>query len=196
MSLCVENMKLKLRAAILVCAALSFCAIFLSLHELPTLHDNNSRYLSSKDAKKSFGEPFDMPHIFTYRKRLNKSNYSSDDISPEMGKRPVEIQSVLNETNEDIKDQSDSVAQEIQNNDNDIHKARTKPSVHENIVTSFNVTNEYVDKMLNTLQTSNGLKFNFEKTKLVSYRDFLNLQSKRTRRKGPGLPIYINYSGG
>ncbi|KAL4240460.1 sequence similarity 20 [Mactra antiquata] len=196
MSVCVENMKLKLRAAIVICAALSFCAIFLSLHQLPTLRDSNIQFLQSKDAKRSFEEPVEMPHIFTFRKRLNKSNFTSDDVSPEMGKRPVEIQSVLNDTNEDIKDRSDSMNQESVNNDSNISKSRTKPSKQETLVTGFNLTNEYVDSMLNKLQTSNGLKFNFEKTKLVSYRDFLNLQSKRTRRKGPGLPIYVNYNGG
>lgn len=194
MSLCVDNMKLKIRGAILVCGALSFCAIFLTLHQLPTLHDKKSGYPDAHYGQRSFEEPVEMPHIFTFRKRLNKSNYTSDNISPEMGKRPMEIKNVGNETNEDAKDLSDSINQENPNFEQSNQRTIKQPNME--FKNNSNVTNDYVDKLLDTLQTSNGLKFNFEKTKFVTYSNFLKLQSKRTRRRGMGLPIYVNYNGG
>lgn len=189
-----STMKLKIRAAILVCGTLSFCAIVLTLFQLPTLHDNNSRYIDAHNGRRSFEEPDEMPHIFTFRKRLNKSNYTSENISPEMGKRPVEVKGVVNDTNEHSKDQSDSINHENPNVDTSNQRPVKQSS--RDTLDSFNVTNEYVDTMLYDLQTSNGLKFNFEKTKFVPYKNFLKLQSKRTRRKGMGLPIYMNYNGG
>lgn len=194
MSLCVDNMKLKIRGAILVCGALSFCAIFLTLHQLPALHEKKSGYPDAHYVHRDFQESVEMPHIFTYRKRLNKSNYTSDNISPEMGKRPMEIKNVVNETNEDIKDQSDSINQENPNFDPANQRGINQPK--RGITNNSNMTNDYVDKLLDTLQTANGLKFNFEKTKLVTYQNFLKLQTKKTRRKGMGLPIYVNYNGG
>jgi hypothetical protein len=194
MSVCVDNMKLKIRAAILICGALSFCAIFLTLNQLPTLHDRTQRYPDIEHGRRNFDETENMAHIFTFRKRLNKSNYTSENISPEMGKRPLEIKTLINETNEDIKDQSDSINQENPNFEQPNQRLTKQPDLE--TAENLNITNEYVDKMLYTLQTSNGLKFNFEKTKYVPYKNFLKLQSKRTRRKGMGLPIYINYNGG
>lgn len=194
MSVCVDNMKLKIRAAILICGALSFCAIFLTLHQLPTLHDNTQRYPGADHGRRSFEETENMAHIFTFRKRLNKSNYTSENISPEMGKLPLEIKTLVNETTEDVKDQSDSINQENPNFDQRNQRLMKQPE--SDTAENSNITNEYVDKMLYTLQTSNGLKFNFEKTKYVPYKNFLKLQSKRSRRKGMGLPIYVNYNGG
>ena len=193
-------MKLRLRAALVVCGALSFCAICLTFNRLPTLHEASFSVLtaSGQNAKPNFQEPAEFPHIITFRKRLNKSNYSSDNISPEMGKRALEVQVKYNETNEENKYQSDSINQENPNETNDENqraKAVTSGPGSSD-VSVFNVSNEYVDKLLSMLQTSNGLKFNFEKTSKVPYSNFLKLQSSRIRRKGMGLPIYENYNGG
>ena len=133
-------------------------------------------------------------HYVICRKRLNKSNYTSENISPELAKGQTEIKGVPNETVEDVKDQSGSVNQEnpaFRNPDNKLYQ-----SPKSDWTLTFNKTDEYVDKLLYVLQSSNGLKFNFEKTSKISYYDFLKFQSKRTRRKGPGLPIYRNYNGG
>ena len=115
-----------------------------------------------------------------------------------MGKRALEVQVKYNETNEENKYQSDSINQENPNETNDENqraKAVTSGPGSSD-VSVFNVSNEYVDKLLSMLQTSNGLKFNFEKTSKVPYSNFLKLQSSRIRRKGMGLPIYENYNGG
>lgn len=193
-------MKLRVRAALAVCGALSFCAICLTFNQLPTLHDASFSVftVSGQNAKRNFEEPADLPHIFTFRKRLNKSNYSSDNISPEMGgKRPLAVQIKYNESLDENKYQSDSINQENPNETNDETNQRTNTVTAGSAdVNVFNVSNEYVDKLLNMLQTSNGLKFNFEKTRNVPYSNFLKLQSNRIRRKGRGLPIYENYNGG
>lgn len=192
-----RTMKLRLRAALVVCGALSFCAICLTFNRLPTLHDASFSVFtaSSQNAKRNFEEPAEFPHIFTYRKRLNKSNYSSDNISPEMGKQPMEVKVKYNDTNEDNKYQSDSINQENPNDTNDENQ-KAKSVSGANDANVFNVSNAYVDKLLNMLQTSNGLKFNFEKTRKVPYANFLKLQTQKIRRKGMGLPIYENYNGG
>lgn len=193
-----KTMKLKVRVAILACTVVSFCAIFVAVNQLPTLHDGKLAIFNSNTYKRTFEEPVDLPHIFTFRKRLNKSNYSSDDISPEMGKRAMENKASANETSEDIKDPSDSNNQENRENPNyePSNKSKTNMKKNDDLSSPFNETDEFVDKLLNFLQSSNGLKFNFEKTKLVPYVNFIKLQSKRIRRKGHGLPIYINYHGG
>lgn len=113
-----------------------------------------------------------------------------------MGKRPLEVKTKYNETLEDNKYQSDSINQENPNDTNDNHHRSNAVSDDVTYDNVFNVSNSYVDKLLNMLQTSNGLKFNFEKTRNVPYRNFIKLQSKRIRRKGMGLPIYENYQGG
>jgi len=111
-----------------------------------------------------------------------------------MAKRALEIKTAQNDTREDMKYQSDGF--------NDILNETAHETQRTNKLTafvtnsSFNISSRYVDKMLNALQTANGLKFNFEKTRKVPYKNFLKLQSKRLRRRGMGLPIYENYNGG
>ncbi|KAH3872891.1 hypothetical protein DPMN_036114 [Dreissena polymorpha] len=192
-----NTMKLRLRTALFVCGSLSFCAICLTLSRLPTLHDRKSSFLPNSDTRQIgvYDDNGEFPHIFTFRKRLNKSNYSSDNISPEMAKRALEIKSLANDTNEDMKYQSDSVNQEVVHETHQVHKMLNSQESHEKNL-EFNFSSSTVDLMLNKLQTSNGLKFNFEKTRLVSYTNFLKLQTHRFRRKGMGLPIYENYNGG
>ncbi|WAQ96577.1 FA20C-like protein [Mya arenaria] len=189
------TMKLRLRGVLVVCGALSFCAICLTFSRLPIAHERRRPFLpNGHDVKRTFSvDSGEFAHIFTFRKRLNKSNYSSDNISPEMAKRAMEVKA--NDTNEDLKYQSDSF-----NNDNlnDTNLRNQRPNLVGSYVknSQLNLTSELVDRMLNKLQTSNGLKFNFEKTRNVPYRNFLKLQSKRIRRRGMGLPIYENYNGG
>jgi len=190
------SMKLRLRTALVVCGALSFCAICLTISRLPTVHEHRRVFLPRNDVPRTFSDDTsgEFPHIFTYRKRLNKSNYTSDNISPEMAKRALEIKTAQNDTREDMKYQSDGF--------NDILNETAHETQRTNKLTafvtnsSFNISSRYVDKMLNALQTANGLKFNFEKTRKVPYKNFLKLQSKRLRRRGMGLPIYENYNGG
>ena len=189
-----ETMKLRLRGVLVFCGALSFCAICLTLSRLPTVHERRRTFLpSGNDVRHTFShDPGEFAHIFTFRKRLNKSNYSSDDISPEMAKRAMEVK--VNDTNEDLK-YSGSINNE---NPKDTNQRNQRSSPFGSSVrnSELNLTSGRVDRMLNELQTANGLKFNFEKTRNVPYRNFLKLQSKRIRRRGMGLPIYENYNGG
>ena len=191
----IQNMKLKVRAAILSCGILSFCAIFIAINELPTLHDKKITLLSQYKAGRNFEDLEDQPHIFTFRKRLNKSNYSSDNISPELGKRSVDFNTVTNETVEDdVKQKEDSVQEEEINGD------KVLPSndkiVDDRKSDEFNVSDPYVDKLIYLLQTADGVKFGFEKAREIPYYRILRQIGKRTRKKGIGLPIYRNYYGG
>ena len=192
-----KTMKLKVRVAILACSALSFCAIFLALNQFPTLYDGKLRSYQPR-LEQNIDEFVDQPHFIAFRKRLNKSNYTSENISPEMGKRTAEVKTVLNDTLEySNKDISDSA-----HINPDIHEYHTNKGGNKSynngydLEYPFNETDKYVDKMLYLLQSSNGLKFNFEKTRFVPYKNFIKLQTKRLRRKGMGLPIYRNYRGG
>ena len=188
-------MKLKVRAAILSCAFLSFCAIFIAIHELPTLPDRKVTLLSQYKAGRSFEELEDHPHIFTFRKRLNKSNYTSENISPDIDKPPAVVSTVTNETVEYIKEKDESIQ-------GDNHFAEEKAlhnkesAIEGKANESFNSSDPAVDKLIYLLQTANGLKFGFEKTKDIPYYRILRQIAKRTRRKGIGLPIYRNYYGG
>ena len=189
-------MKLKVRVAILSCGVLSFCAIFIAIHELPTLHDGKINLLSQYNAGRNFEELEDQPHIFTFRKRLNKSNYTSENISPEQGKRPPEINTVTNETVEDVKEKDESIQRDDTKFAEDTVLDNKENVIDDKASDSFNVTDPYVDKLIFLLQTANGLKFGFEKTKDIPYYRILRQIAKRTRRKGIGLPIYRNYYGG
>ena len=190
-----QNMKLKVRAAILSCGILSFCAIFIAINELPTLHDKKIHLLSQYKAGRSFEELEDQPHIFTFRKRLNKSNYTSDNISPELGKRPLDFNTATNETvEEDVKNKEGSVQEEEINSDKVL--SSNDNIVDDKISDDFNVSDPYVDKLIYLLQTANGVKFGFEKAKEIPYYRILRQIGKRTRKKGIGLPIYRNYYGG
>lgn len=190
-------MKLKVRVAILSCGVLSFCAIFIAINELPTLHDRKISVLAQYKAGRNFEELEDEPHIFTFRKRLNKSNYTSENISPELGKRPVEINTVTNETVEDDNKEKDL---SIQGEDTQLAGDKVVSSkditAKERNGDNFNVSDPYVDKLILRLQTTNGVKFGFDKTKEIPYYRILRQIAKRTRRKGTGLPIYRNYYGG
>ena len=192
-----QNMKLKVRAAILSCGILSFCAIFIAINELPTLHDKKITLLSHYKAGRNFGDLEDQPHIFTFRKRLNKSNYTSENISPELGKRPLDFNTVTNETvDEDVKNKDDSVQEEEINIKSDKVLSTNDKIADGTISDDFNVSDPYVDKLIYLLQTADGVKFGFEKTKEIPYYRILRQIAKRTRRKGIGLPIYRNYYGG
>lgn len=190
-------MKLKVRVAVLSCGILSFCAIFIAVHELPTLHDRKITLLANYKAGRNFEELEDQPHIFTFRKRLNKSNYTSDNISPELGKRPLEINTVTNETVEDdVKEKDDSIQGDEIKLSNDKVSPNSDKSVNVKFSESFNVSDPDVDKLIYVLQTADGVKFGFEKTKEIPYYRILRQIAKRTRPKGFGLPIYRNYYGG
>ena len=191
----IQNMKLKVRAAILSCGILSFCAIFIAINELPTLHDKKRTLLSQYKAGRNFEDLEDQPHIFTFRKRLNKSNYTSDNISPELGKRSVDLNTVTNETVEDDAKQKEDSVQEEEINGDKVLPSNDKIEDYRKS-DEFNVSDHYVDKLIYLLQTADGVKFGFEKAREIPYYRILRQIGKRTRKKGIGLPIYRNYYGG
>lgn len=178
-------MKLKLRAAIVVCAFLSFSAIFLTIHQFPALPDLNTLRKMKPISELRVQESFEMPHIYTVRKRFSKSGNSSPEFV---------------QNNENIKNETDdlNVQSEVTGEKSDNYwlqlSKRMDQGKSENV--SNKDTNEYIEELLEKLQTANGLKFNFQKTRLLSYQDFLKIQRNRARRKGKGLPIYATYNGG
>lgn len=192
MSVLWDNMKLKLRVAILVCAFLSFLALFLTVNQLPSLHDRTALHRMAPRLKLKFQESAEIPHIYTVRKRLSKSNYTSENRSPEVVKTYPGSE---NETVEDVKETNELTDSQLRR----YWLKQRKPRLLNRTVAIQDVLerkNDDVEYMLSKLQNSDGLKFNFQKITLLSYKDFLKLQRHRGRRRGPGLPIYENYNGG
>ncbi|KAK3089025.1 hypothetical protein FSP39_000214 [Pinctada imbricata] len=109
-------------------------------------------------------------HISAIRKRLNKSNYSSDDFSPEGGEEVLKFKPAEEEP-------------------------LTRRNSGETRTLHGNFTDEEVDLMFRKLQHYNGRMFDFDELRLTPYDSLLWNLKKRNRRRGNYLPAYRNYDG-
>ncbi|KAK3604508.1 hypothetical protein CHS0354_037990 [Potamilus streckersoni] len=185
------TMKLKVRATVIVFFVLALSVFYLAVSKFPLLYERTYRLSDVQVPGRRKVDGFDSPHVFTFRKRLNKSNYSSDNNISLEGEN-VRHEEERNET--DL-----NAAEEKNGNGNNFpmkYESRNKyrRTNTENSVTNY--TDPLVDKLVHFLQKSNGIKFNFDTALETSYSTFLRQLRKRGRRRGSSLPIFRTYNGG
>jgi len=158
-------MKLKQRVVISFAGVVLLCVVFVAFETLPKVP--NLLDLSIHKGNPKF---YDGSHISAIRKRLNKSNYSSDDFSPEGGDKFM----------------GETVVRGI------IGKNSGPTNTEMFFV---NETDSDVDYMLHKLQKYDDSNFDINGMQEISYQKFLRILQKQNKGKGSSLPAYRNLLG-
>ncbi|OWF45619.1 extracellular serine/threonine protein kinase FAM20C-like [Mizuhopecten yessoensis] len=172
-------MKLKQRVVI-TCVGLATLTIFYLLVE--TVYKINPNRLPTflKNSLSNVGHEYDGSHISAIRKRLNKSNYTSDDFSPEGGGDKVSgVGKDTLHSSDDRRSRKDGVE----------HWAMSP------LLLRINNTDSEVDLLLHKLQNYDRRKFDFTKLKPIPYYEYLKTLRKRIKRKGTSLDAFRTFIG-
>lgn len=163
-------MKWKQRVIFCGITALFVCSVVFLLQALPQVKVS-SLGLGSNGRFLQYGE--NTAHMSAVRKRLNKSNYTSDDFSPE--KWDPELISGF-------------------------HNGQNKPArINVEPLKSYssefvNYTDSDVDQLLKKLQMLNSEIYNFNKLKKMSYQQLIENYNAGIK-KGKYLAAYRTYEG-
>lgn len=163
-------MKWKQRVIFCGITALFVCSVVFLLQALPQVKvsslglGNSGRFLQ-------YGE--NTAHMSAVRKRLNKSNYTSDDFSPEKGD-PELLRGFPIRQHEQMRI--------------NVEPLKTYSSEY------VNYTDRDVDQLLRKLQMLNSEIYNFNKLKKMSYQQLIENYNAGIK-KGKYLAAYRTYDG-
>lgn len=159
-------MKLKQRVVI-SCVGVIVCFGFIIVLSIPELNSAVPNFLRNS-YKKKLKDEFLGSHISAARKRLNKSNFTSEDFS-------------------DGKDTKYPGDDENENMDALLPDKGNKSPTRKHTAIFSNHTDKDVDNMLISLQQYQKSNFDFDKIRKQPYMTFL--KSVRSRSKGKGKPL-------
>ncbi|XP_048248373.1 extracellular serine/threonine protein kinase FAM20C-like [Haliotis rufescens] len=136
-----------------------------------------------------FGDSAGLAHLPAWRKRLNKSNYTSD-TSPEgegvgVGDHEPYRLNYMPQQKANERD-PEKPLKHVQENNNVSSNPRTFKS---------NYSDQQLDNFLHVLNRINNESFPFSTHDEVPLFKFLRMYRKSSTRKGFGLPVYKNYKG-
>lgn len=165
---------MKWKQRILFCGitTLFVCSVVFLLQALPQVKVSSFR-LTNSGRYMNYGE--NTAHMSAIRKRLNKSNYTSDDFSPEKGD-PNLLQGFQGGQVGGIR--------------NSVQPLQFYPSAN-----FVNYTDKDVDYLLKKLQSINKEIYNFEKLRKMSYSQLIE-NYHDSIKKGKYLSAYRTYEGG
>ena len=165
-------MKWKQRVIFCGITALFVCSVVFLLQALPQIKVH-SLNLSANGKFLQYGVE-NTAHMSAVRKRLNKSNYTSDDFSPEKGDSEL------------FRGIHSGRSGETKNNKETMKFYESSEFV--------NYTDTDVDYLLQKLQNLNKELYNFDKLRQMTYEELIN-NYNRGIKKGKYLPAYRTYEG-
>lgn len=184
-------MKLRQRVLITISGIIFLGIFYVAIYPIPvTFEIDTARSLpniSSRDASKIDSSKVQWVHMSPLRKRLNKSNYSSDNISPEGVRNRKEFAKTrnaelfLNGSATESQAKSTLKSNKLNSNHSSENATLGKDSI--------------VEELLQLLYELNKEKFNFTHSRKHGYNNSMRSHRKRKRRRGFGLPVYRNYGG-
>lgn len=131
-----------------------------------------------KNSLSNVRREYDGSHISAIRKRLNKSNYTSDDFSPEGGGEKTPGEGANLHSMDDRPPRGGGIG------------GLVSP-----LIMKINETDSEVDTLLTKLQSFNNHKYNFDRLRTVPYKEYLITLRKRIRKKGSFLEAYRTFIG-